>query len=135
MPTYVRTDRCDGCKGRKDRPPDDGKGQHAAWPPAIPQPSTGNLKEGVPKNEGRKNLSHLQVGESECRHHLAGGDGNIHPIDVGDNADEEEQEKNPPADSRRGGGRRRRVHEEYIKQSLGDSMGKLPPLAFAWCVS
>jgi hypothetical protein len=106
----------DGREGRKDRPPDDGEGQHAAWSPSIPQPSTGYLKERIPQHKGRKDLSHLQIGEAKCRHHLAGGDGNIHPVDIGDDADEEEQKQYSPADVRRCGGGRQRVHGEELKR-------------------
>jgi len=67
---------------------------------------------------------------------VTGGDRDVHPVDVGNDADEEQEKENSPTDASGLSGMRGwgKVHGERMKNIGSEFWGRLLPLALACCV-
>ena len=60
-----------------------------------------NLEQRIAPDKGREDPTHLDLGESELGHHELGGHGDIHPQQIGHEADDEQQREDDPTHVRR----------------------------------
>ena len=98
-------------RAREDGPsgPDDTEGgEDAARAKAIGKPPTENLHRGIGIGEGGEHEPELDRAQTQIPARKRRGDGDVHPVDVGDEVHRAEDEKPPvtdpprPADDRRG---------------------------------
>src|ERR1700733_9617591 len=99
---YFRWDEVGGAGGQcgESGPPDDGGGEDFAGAEAITEPAAGELEQAVGEDEGAEDFPHLDIGEAVGGGDVAGGDGDVDAVEVGDHAEADHEAEEEPADNR-----------------------------------